>query len=91
MHVPALAVQPIPTKTHQPRLPQTRQQPQGEQLKESGITFASVLGIVFIVLKLVGVITWSWWWVLAPFWTPLALAVLLIGGGLLLMWIAKRL
>ena len=28
----------------------------------------SLLGIVFIVLKLVGVIDWSWWWVLLPFW-----------------------
>ena len=23
---------------------------------------------VFIVLKLIGVITWSWWWVLSPLW-----------------------
>jgi hypothetical protein len=90
MHLPALAVSPALPETHQPRLPQARQQPQGEQLKESGITFASLLGIVFIVLKLVGVISWSWWWVLAPFWTPLALAVLLIGGGLLLIWLGER-
>lgn len=26
------------------------------------------LGIVFIVLKLCGVISWSWWWVTAPIW-----------------------
>lgn len=31
---------------------------------------ASILGIVFIVLKLVGTINWSWWWVLSPFWIP---------------------
>ena len=24
--------------------------------------------IVLIVLKLTGVIAWSWWWVLAPLW-----------------------
>lgn len=29
---------------------------------------AAVLGVVFIVLKLVGVISWSWIWVLSPFW-----------------------
>ena len=27
-----------------------------------------VLGVAFIVLKLCNVITWSWIWVLAPFW-----------------------
>ena len=32
----------------------------------SGIGFTGVLTIVFVVLKLVGVITWSWWWVLSP-------------------------
>lgn len=40
-----------------------------------GIGFAGLLGIVFIVLKLTGVIAWSWLWVLAPFWIPLAVAV----------------
>jgi len=28
----------------------------------------SILGILFIVLKLVGTIDWSWGWVLSPFW-----------------------
>ena len=35
--------------------------------------FASVLGLIFITLKLTGVITWSWWWVLSPFWIPVAI------------------
>jgi hypothetical protein len=42
-----------------------------------------LLGIVFIVLKLTGVIDWSWWWVLLPFYGPLALAIV-IGGVWLL-------
>ena len=33
-----------------------------------GIGFCGLLTIAFIVLKLVGVITWSWAWVLAPMW-----------------------
>lgn len=33
-----------------------------------GIGFTGVLTIVFIVLKLVGVINWSWLWVLSPLW-----------------------
>lgn len=28
--------------------------------------FLELLTIVFVVLKLCGVITWSWWWVLSP-------------------------
>lgn len=37
-----------------------------------GIGIAGVLGIVFIVLRLCKVIDWSWWWVLSPFWIPVA-------------------
>ena len=36
--------------------------------KQSGISFLSLLGILFIGLKLTGYIDWSWWWVLAPLW-----------------------
>ena len=32
----------------------------------SGLGLPSVLTIIFIVLKLVGVIDWSWWWVFSP-------------------------
>lgn len=42
-----------------------------------GVTPLSLLGIAFIVLKVMGQITWSWWWVLAPFWIPVLLAILL--------------
>jgi hypothetical protein len=35
--------------------------------------FSGLLTIVFITLKLTSFITWSWWWVLAPLWAPLAL------------------
>lgn len=45
-----------------------------------GIGFCGLLAIVFIVLKLTKVITWSWLWVLAPLWIPIciALAILLV-------------
>ena len=39
-----------------------------------GIGFCGLLTIAFIVLKLTGVISWSWVWVLAPIWIPLAIA-----------------
>lgn len=35
-----------------------------------------LLLVVFIVLKLTGVIIWSWWWVLSPLWIPLAIALI---------------
>jgi hypothetical protein len=44
-----------------------------KQTQSSGIGFFGLLGIVFITLKLTGYITWSWWWVLAPIWGPIAL------------------
>lgn len=42
-----------------------------------GIGFTGLLTIVFVALKLLGVITWSWWWVLSPIWISVALVVLL--------------
>lgn len=45
----------------------------------SGIGFTSLLLIAFIVLKLCNVITWSWFWVLSPFWIPCAIVLLLYG------------
>ena len=43
----------------------------------SGIGFTGVLTIVFIVLKLTGVISWSWWWVLSPIWIPWVLVIVI--------------
>lgn len=38
-----------------------------------GFPFVSILALIFITLKLVGTITWSWWWVLSPIWIPIAI------------------
>jgi hypothetical protein len=40
------------------------------------LTFCDLLTVAFIVLKLTGVITWSWWWVLSPIWIPLAIVLI---------------
>jgi hypothetical protein len=42
----------------------------------------SALGLIFVTLKLTGVIAWSWWWVLLPFYggVALLLAILAVGG-----------
>ena len=42
----------------------------------AGVGFCEMLGIVFIVLKLVGVIDWSWWLVLLPIYAPIVLFLL---------------
>ena len=42
----------------------------------SGLSTWNVLLIVFIVLKLIGVINWGWGWVLAPLWIPVLLVVI---------------
>jgi len=52
-----------------------------------GVGFLGLLFLLFLGLKLTNVITWSWWWVTAPLWGPVALVVaillfVLIVGGL---------
>jgi hypothetical protein len=42
------------------------------------INFFLLLGIVFIILKLCGVIMWSWVWVLAPIWAPSLLGLIML-------------
>jgi hypothetical protein len=43
-----------------------------------GFGFSNALAILFIGLKLGGVISWSWIWVLSPLWIPLALLLLIL-------------
>lgn len=47
--------------------------------QSGGIGFTSLLAVLFIGLKLAGVIAWSWLWVLSPLWIPLVVfAVILV-------------
>ena len=50
--------------------------------RSGGIGFCGLLTIIFIVLKLLGKITWSWLWVLSPLWIvwAICLIILLIWG-----------
>lgn len=43
------------------------------------INLVAFLLILFIFLKLVGAINWSWWWVTSPFWLPFALYLAIVG------------
>lgn len=44
----------------------------------SGVGFAGLLQIAFIVLKLIGVIDWSWVWVLSPTWISAILVTVVL-------------
>lgn len=57
-----------------------------ERETSSGIGLGGVLLVLFITLKLLGKITWSWWWVLSPLWIGFA-----IGGVLILVTVVLAL
>ena len=60
--------------------------------KSTGLSCLGVVGIVFIVLKLLAVppiASWSWLWVLCPFWIGLALDIVLVLLGLILIWLSR--
>ena len=47
-------------------------------MKKSGIGVFTLLGLIFVTLKLTGHITWSWWLVTLPFWGGLALGLSIV-------------
>lgn len=46
--------------------------------KKAGVSVTGVLTLTFIALKLLGFISWSWWWVVSPLWLPFALVIFVI-------------
>ena len=46
--------------------------------KKSGMGLLEILLIVFVILKLVGSIDWSWWWVLSPLLIPIGLLIVVL-------------
>lgn len=55
-----------------------------------GVGFVGLLQLVFIVLKLCKVITWSWWAVLLPTFISVGLFVMLIIGIILLAFLTSE-
>jgi len=55
--------------------------------RSGGIGVLGLLGVVFVTLKLTGVITWSWWYVTMPFWGGFAIVL----GGIAIMFTAAAL
>lgn len=56
-----------------------------------GPSFLTLLGILFIGLKLTGFIEWPWWLVLAPVWGGFLLAVVFIVVAVVIgVWLEHR-
>jgi hypothetical protein len=56
-----------------------------KQQQSSGISFAGLLFLLFLGLKLGGVgevATWSWWWVTAPLWIGVAIYLAIVLGAI---------
>ncbi|MBR2679717.1 MAG: hypothetical protein IKE23_03005 [Exiguobacterium sp.] len=57
----------------------------------AGIGFFGLLQIAFIILKLCGVITWSWWAVLIPCWVELGICIIaLFALWIYWMWVKRQ-
>ena len=51
-----------------------------------------ILTIIFVVLRLTGVIHWSWWWVLAPLWIgAIIIGIMFATAGIGMFFIMRRL
>lgn len=47
-----------------------------KKVLNNGINFNGLLFITFLVLKLTGVIDWSWIWITAPLWIPFSIGII---------------
>ena len=61
-----------------------------ENSSSTGIGFFGLLGLLFIGLKLGGVINWSWWWVLLPLYGGIVLVILFVFCFFLCAFISER-
>lgn len=49
-----------------------------EKSTQGGVGLMGLLFVVFLVLKLTKVISWSWWWITAPLWVPVAIGLTIV-------------
>ena len=42
------------------------------------VLICALLGVAFIIFKICNIIAWSWLWILAPFWIPIGISVILL-------------
>lgn len=68
------------------------------EIKLPSASVIPIVGIIFIVLKLTGCISWAWWQVLAPFWIPAAVifciltfcAIILLAAAIIKAWKSEK-
>lgn len=53
-----------------------------------GLGFVGALQILFIALKLLDKIDWSWWWVWSPTWISTLIGILIV--AIVVFWIKKH-
>lgn len=51
---------------------------ENKNASSNGIGFTGLLTIVFITLKLLNIIDWSWWWIFSPIWIPVLLIIVFL-------------
>lgn len=49
-----------------------------ENNSNNGLSFNSILFLIFLTLKLTNHIDWSWWWVFSPLWIPLVITLMIL-------------
>jgi len=54
-----------------------------------GVGLTGALFLVFLVLKLTGNITWSWWWVTSPLWMPVAFVLAIVIVAVIVLFIKE--
>lgn len=54
----------------------------------NGLGLGTVLFLIFMTLKLTNYIDWSWWWVTAPLWIPIA--IIAIVGLVAVLYLANK-
>lgn len=61
------------------------------RVNNNGLGFTGSLTLLFVLLKLTGYITWSWWWVLSPIWISFAilLTVFLVAFAVIAIFSGK--
>lgn len=54
------------------------------------VLLSGMVTALFVVLKVFGIITWSWWWVLSPVWLPVIIFIAAVIIGLVIMMIKEK-
>ena len=50
------------------------------EVSRDGTNIFTVVQVVFLILKLCGLINWSWWWVLSPLWISVGICIVALIG-----------